>query len=152
MFGRLLIRLVFLQCIMELREARSREEFDRPLSAVQDPLVLRLIRGAHLGILVFVLTGWIIPFRVMLKVHLVLVALLIVQWLLMDGICLLTLLEQRLRKGEIRSDAMRGQFIKSLLGKFFDPLPPDRTIKLWLYVLIWSAWGLSALHLIAFVN
>ena len=97
------------------------------------------------------MTLWAMPklcwFKLIWQIHLVAVPVTILQWQLNGGTCVLTNLEHCLRGGKQDREQQQGQFIKSLLGRFCDPLPADGTIQLWIYGIMVAVWAISAVRL-----
>jgi|GEM_PF-1244624 len=108
---------------------------------------LTAIRVIHLGILLFIVCAWAFPFKLIWQIHLIAVPVTILQWQLNGGTCVLTNLENCLRGEEQDREKQQGQFIKSLLGRFCNPLPADRTIQCWIYGIMAAVWATSAVRL-----
>ena len=97
----------------------------------------------HLVVVVFVVFGWVLPFKSSLIVHLWVVPLMIVQWLLNDGTCVLTNIENIITGEQKARSEQQGQFIKRLLSFCYDPIPEHKSIKIGLYILLAFSWSLS---------
>ena len=102
-------------------------------------MAVTFVKWLHLTILIFVFAGAFLPQKFLLG-YLIFLPLVVVQWWLNRGTCILTNLENWLEGNQKRRSDQQGQFIKTILGKFFDPLPEDKTIKLGLYVILISMW------------
>ncbi|WP_413165186.1 DUF2784 family protein [Capilliphycus salinus ALCB114379] len=100
--------------------------------------------------LFFVLFGWIIPSQFWRIIHLIFVPVMIIQWQFNQGTCLLTNLENKLRGETSQKQQQQGQFIKSIVGKCFNPLPSDDTLKKGVYGIIFTSWLSSATALFLF--
>jgi len=109
-------------------------------------ILIQIIKRVHLAVLLFVLLGWTLPWKAALLAHIITIPLVVLQWRFNNGTCLLTNLENFVRGGAPPKSTQQGQFIKSLLKFFCDPLPPDHKIKIGLYAVIWSAWSVSVLR------
>ena len=116
------------------------------MKAISNSLVA-IIKISHLAILIFVVFGWLIANPTVLTTHLIFLPIMIVQWQFNQGTCILTNLENYV-KGEVAEKTeQQGQFIKTILGKFFNPLPTDATLKKVVYGIVFLSWLLSASHL-----
>ena len=113
-------------------------------------ILISLTKCLHFSILFFVVFGWMIPGQFWKIIHLIFVPAMVVQWQFNRGTCLLTNIENVLRGETAEKQRQQGQFIKSLLGKCFDPLPSDRTLKIAVYGIVIAAWLLSAAGLYFF--
>jgi len=93
----------------------------------------------------------------MLKIHLIFIPLVILQWKLNKGTCILTNMEHALKgedseqssSGEER-DAQQGRFIKSILGKCFNPLPSDKNIQIGIYLVMLTSAAISLIRICYF--
>ncbi|MGQ4649400.1 DUF2784 family protein [Lyngbya aestuarii] len=113
-------------------------------------LMITVLKAVHLAVLLFVIFGWILPIKLLLLLHIVFVPLMILQWQFNQGTCFLTNIENQLRGEGKEKQQQQGQFIKSLLGKCFNPLPSDSTIKLLIYGIIGLSWGISLIRVFLF--
>ena len=109
-------------------------------------MAIRLIKWVHLAVLVFVLFGWALPGPTVWLVHGIFVPIMIVQWWVNDGTCILTNLENWVAGKKKEKDEEQGQFVKGLLSKCFDPLPSDEKIKVGLYGVLIISCSLSWLR------
>jgi hypothetical protein len=116
------------------------------LSPVRSALI-KALRFTHLLVLVFMLTGWLLPWKSAWFAHVATIPAMMLQWRFNRGTCLLTNLENFIRGNQVARDAQQGQFIKGLLGKCCNPIPPDHKIKFWLYTILWSVFSLSLLRI-----
>lgn len=107
-------------------------------------LLITVLKLIHLFVLLFVIFGWILPSYSLLLIHLVFIPVMIGQWQLNQGTCILTNIENYLRGNQQVKNQQQGQFIKGILGKVFNPLPTDATIKKIVYVVIAISWLVSA--------
>ena len=99
--------------------------------------------------LLFMVFGWLLPGKDVLKVHIAFVPLVIIQWQLNNGTCLLTNAENLLSREKRDRNQQQGQFIKGVLGRFMKELPTDSQIKILVYALILGAAGFSTFRLLA---
>lgn len=106
------------------------------------------LRFLHLAILLFVLLGWLAPWRNILLLHAAFVPLMILHWKTNNDTCCLTSVEQQLRGSHRENTA--GSFIKSILLVFFVSLPPDSVIQRYLYLTLFTTWGVGVLRLLDF--
>ena len=77
---------------------------------------------------------------------LVLIPLMVLQWQLNKGTCLLTNLENFLLDEKVERSEQQGQFIKGLLAKFCKEIPSDTWIKFGLYGIVLLSWTTSWLR------
>ena len=110
-------------------------------------LLIGIIKISHLAILFFVVLGWLISNPTLLIIHLIFLPIMIVQWQFNQGTCILTNLENYIKGETPEKTEQQGQFIKNILGKCFNPLPTDATLKKIVYGIIVLSWLLSASHL-----
>ena len=107
-------------------------------------LVIKLLQLFHLLIVLFVVFGSLAPDPLTLKIHLAVIPLLMVQWFLNDGTCYLTNLENMIRGTSIeKKSQQQGQFIKKILGLFFQTMPTDSQVKIGLYAILVISWSIS---------
>ena len=103
-------------------------------------MIVWLLRALHIFILLFVLFGWAFPSLVVLWAHLVFVPIMIVQWKVNSGNCLLTDLENYLLKNKPKPVHTEEGFVKKILKIFFKKLPSDKAIEIGIYVVTVLAW------------
>jgi len=106
-------------------------------------ILLFIIRTAHFLALLFIVFGWLSWSKTFLLMHIIFVPIVIVQWVLNDGTCFLTNLENFILAKEINPKEEQGQFIKLLLSRCFNPLPSDQKIKFTIYAVMWTSCGIS---------
>lgn len=88
----------------------------------------------HLAILVFIVFGWISSNQFFLIIHIISVPLVILQWKLNKGNCLLTDFEASLkRKKYIEITNSEVGFVKNILKLFLKDLPSDKQIMFLMY-------------------
>ncbi|MGB3401623.1 MAG: DUF2784 family protein [Microcoleaceae cyanobacterium] len=109
-------------------------------------ILVQTLKLLHLSILIFVILGGFSPNLFLCKIHLILIPLMILQWQLNQGTCILTNIENALEDTSPEKQQQQGQFIKSLLSRCFNPLPSDQTIKIGIYSIILMAWSISAIR------
>ena len=105
-----------------------------------------IIRFIHLFSLLFVIFAWLLPYRLATIIHLFFVPLMIVQWKLNQNRCLLTDLENYLDNTSVQQEP--GGFIKSILKKFYDPLPSEQKIKITIYTALLISYLISLLRVL----
>jgi len=108
------------------------------------PLILKF---SHLFILLFAVFGWMLSARIELLIHLIFIPAMILQWQFNEGTCWLTNWENKLQNRAEDKRQQQGQFIKTILSQFLDPLPSDRQIKFGIYSILAVSWLLSTLKL-----
>lgn len=103
----------------------------------------------HVGLVVYVLAGWLVPVREALLVHIAFVPALILTWLLNRGSCPLNNLESRLVRGVWRDPDNReeGGFLLVLVESYLGLHPSARQMDMVTYALMAVAWALSFVHL-----
>lgn len=109
--------------------------------------LVAVIKISHLTILLFVVLGWLINNSILLIIHLIFLPIMIIQWQLNQGTCILTNLENFFQGAVAEKTEQQGQFIKTILGEYIEPLPTDATLKKIVYGIIFLSWLLSASHL-----
>jgi hypothetical protein len=114
--------------------------------------LIGILKAVHFVVLIFVVMGWIFPYSIVWLAHFIFVPLMILQWQFNQGSCLLTNIEYYLRGDHPDKQRQQGQFIKSLISRCFDPLPPDALIKYWIYLIVGICWGLSGMRLLMVEN
>ena len=110
-------------------------------------ILARLVRLTHHLVYFFVLIGCFLPWRDALVVHAIFVPLMMIGWKVNNDTCFLTNLEHWLRGTSADHRAQEGEFIKSILARFIDPLPPDELIERWIYIITCCLWGVTLFRL-----
>ena len=87
------------------------------------------VRWVHLVLLVFNITACLLPYRLAWLIHVWMIPLLILQWKLNKNTCVLTNLENILLGVPAYGEEGEGQFIRSVLAQFCDPLPSNQAIE-----------------------
>ncbi|MGB3533189.1 MAG: DUF2784 family protein [Microcoleaceae cyanobacterium] len=113
-------------------------------------ILINILKSLHLSFLIFVILGQFSPYLLLCKLHLIVIPLMILQWQLNQGTCILTNIENALQQNSSEKQQQQGQFIKSLLSRCFNPLPSDKMIKISIYSIIMIAWSISAIRV--FIN
>ena len=90
--------------------------------------------------------GWAIPHRRVLKIYLYFVPIMIIQWWINSGTCVLTNIEYALKGIEAPKSEQQGAFIKKILGVIFDTIPSDQAIQIGLYILLGIFWTGAWFH------
>jgi hypothetical protein len=109
-------------------------------------ILVQILKVLHLSLLIFVILGGFSPKLLLCKIHLILIPLMILQWQLNQGTCILTNIENALQDVSSNKKQQQGQFIKRLLSRCFNPLLSDKSIKIGVYSTITVAWSISALR------
>jgi hypothetical protein len=94
-------------------------------------------------VLVYILIGWVLPERFLLP-YLVFVPLMIMQWMVNDGTCVLTNLENYLLGKERVKNQQQGQFLKGLVKGVCGREPSDRQLFWAVYLLLAVFWVVAA--------
>lgn len=115
-----------------------------------------VVWAIHMGVVALVVTSWMWPARPVWWTMIALAPIMHVQWRLNDGVCVLTLLEDRLRGraagASIDATATatkRETFVGRLLEPFTGELSPAAVDRL-CYGLLWVSFAACALRLLAF--
>lgn len=122
-------------------------------------IAAQLVHTVHWIFLLFVLTGWLLPWPAALIAHLIIVPGLIVHWRTNENRCILTELEERF-KGEPsplkkssevahQEAAEEGQFLKAAWAKVYGKKPTDELMSRITYGTMIIVWLLSLLRLLA---
>jgi hypothetical protein len=103
----------------------------------------------HMGIMLFILLGWMFPVDSLLMVHLALVPSLLVIWYVNGCSCPLNNIESYLLKGMWRDPDNReeGSFLVVVVERYLGIQPAQRQMDLLTYLIMALAWVFSALHL-----
>ncbi|NEO58754.1 MAG: DUF2784 family protein [Okeania sp. SIO3B5] len=103
-------------------------------------LIVFLLKILHTSVLIFTLTGWLLPNKLLL-IYLVWIPLMVIQWQLNQGTCILTNLENYL-VGETnkQKSEQQGQFVKSLFLNLCGFVPADNFLKYLIDCTIFSCW------------
>lgn len=133
-------------------------------------MIVRFVQAIHILVLVFVLSGWLLPFPPWLWAHVFFIPLLILHWRTNQNQCFLTQLEARLKEDSEsmmsfegaspaglsmpmrRPQVEEGHFIKSLWKKVFGRVPSDQALEAIIYGLMAICWTLGVVHLIQVIN
>jgi hypothetical protein len=109
-------------------------------------ILVQILKLLHLSLLIFVILGGFSPQLLLCKIHLILIPLMILQWQLNQGTCILTNIENALQDVSPDKKQQQGQFIKRLLSRCFNSIPSDQSIKIGIYSTIAVAWSISAIR------
>lgn len=127
-------------------------ESSRPrvlVSGAPARLLSTACHSLHLGFVVFVLVGWLVPVTSILQLHIAFVPLLVVTWALNENSCPLNNIETWLTKGAWRDDTNReeGSFLVVAVETYLKLHPTQRQMDMITYALMAVAWTLSLVHL-----
>lgn len=102
-----------------------------------------------MGLVIFVLTAWLLPVTAILQAHIAFVPLLVVTWALNGNSCPLNNIETWLTKGTWRDDMNReeGSFLVVAVETYLKLHPTQRQMDMITYALMAVAWSLSLAHL-----
>ncbi len=105
--------------------------------------------GLHLAVGVYILGGWAIPNAAVLTVYDVFVPLVMLQWVLNQGSCVLNYFESRLRYGSWHCEANpeEGGFVRMLSIWWFGYCPSKLTANAASYAAASVVWLLGLAHL-----
>jgi hypothetical protein len=104
------------------------------------------LKALHLAILLFSLSGWLLPAN-LLWIYVLWIPAMVVQWQLNQGTCLLTNLENFLVPAARKEKPQQqGQLIKSLFLLCCDCVPGDRALKYLVYVTLGACWSIGCLR------
>jgi len=103
----------------------------------------------HLGIMLFIMLGWVVPLDGALLAHLVLVPMILSLWYLNDCSCPLNNIESYLLKGLWRDPDNReeGSFVVVVVEQYLGMQPTQRAMDTITYAIMGLAWMLSGVHL-----
>ncbi|NES76889.1 MULTISPECIES: hypothetical protein [unclassified Okeania] len=106
-------------------------------------LIVFLLKILHTSVLIFTLTGWLLPNKLLL-IYLVWIPLMVIQWQLNQETCILTNQENYLL-GETnkQKSEQQGQFVKSLFLNLCGFVPADNFLKYLIYFTIFSCWSIG---------
>jgi hypothetical protein len=112
-------------------------------------IAAQLVHTVHWIFLLFVLTGWLLPWPAALAAHLLMIPGLILHWRTNNNRCVLTEIEERLRpKVDRESVVEEGQFIKGAWAKAYGQEPTDELLSRVIYGTMVFVWLLSLAHLL----
>lgn len=113
--------------------------------------LVRLLQVAHFVIVLFVVFGWLITNPIVLVVHLVLMPLMILQWRLNGGRCLLTDWEGALLASEnpLESKDETEGFVKRMIQLICRYSPTENQVEILTYGVMALSATLSALRLLS---
>ena len=102
----------------------------------------------HLGLMFFILLGWVVPHSGTLVTHLVFVPLVIISWMFNANSCPLNNIETWLTKGTWRDPDHReqGSFLVVVVETYLGLHPTQRQMDMITYGLMALAWLLSLAH------
>jgi len=109
-------------------------------------LTANLLHFLHMGILLFIVGAPYCSWPTLLRIHLVAIPLIFLQWKLNSGRCVLTQWEHLLRRPkDLNEPSDEDGFVKSILSRFFKELPSDTTIRRGIYTVTWGSWAVTLL-------
>jgi len=102
-----------------------------------------------MGVMLFILLGWVVPVDSVLMIHLALVPSLLLIWYVNGCSCPLNNIESFLLKGMWRDPDNReeGSFLVVVVEQYLGMQPTQRQMDLLTYLIMALAWVFSALHL-----
>lgn len=108
-----------------------------------------LCHALHVALVFFGLLGWLIPSAPWLIAHIVFIPGLILIWALNQGVCPLNNIESRLTTGRWRNpaNAEEGSFIVTIVERYLNLHPTQKTMDRITYALMAAAWLFSCVHL-----
>ena len=113
-------------------------------------LAADFIRYIHIGLFLFLISGWSCPSPSVLKTHALLIPLLIVHWRTNNNTCFLTNLEHWVRGGKTSHEEQRGSFVKSIVENTCGISPSDSVLEACIYLTMISLMTISFWRLGAF--
>lgn len=112
------------------------------MSVLLKTLPIFTVRSLHHGILLFVVFGWLFPQHEILIAHMLAIPLVILQWKLNQGHCVLTVLENRLLAKSEQKESEG--FVKNLLSRAFHIELTDEQLMQLMYVVMGVSFFISA--------
>lgn len=110
---------------------------------IDKKLIIVLLKILHIAVLIFTLIGWLLPDQ-WLWVYLIWIPLMVIQWQLNQGTCILTNLENYLvGESDRPKSQQQGQFVKSLFLNLCGFVPTDRVLKNLIYFTIFCCWDIA---------
>lgn len=103
----------------------------------------------HLGVMVYIVLGWVVPVHAALLFYLAFLPLVVVQWWSNKNSCLLNNVEALIRTGRWRDPTNReeGAWLLTLAQSLGIPLTATQ-VDILTYGIIALLWALAALHLL----
>lgn len=112
-------------------------------------LIVRLIHFLHWAVIIFVVFGWLIPLESTRWMHIFTIPTLVIHWQTNKGRCVLTQIEDRLKRPEDLSAAEEEEsFIKKAFRKYLGIKLNERSLKFLIYTAMGLAWSASILQII----
>lgn len=106
-------------------------------------LMAKIVKTLHFLILFFVLLGWLSPWQNVLLVYLVFLPLMVLQWLLNKGSCVLTNLENWILGKTPDRDVQAGAFLHFAFQKICRFSINDKQMFYLTYALLAFFWGVG---------
>lgn len=107
----------------------------------QKLLIVRLIHFLHWAIIAFVVLGWLIPFESILWIHIFVIPALVIHWQTNKGRCVLTQIEDRLKRPEDLTAAEEEEsFIRKAFRNYLGIKLTDQSLKVLIYTAMGLAW------------
>ena len=114
-------------------------------------LLARLIAATHAAIVAYFMVAWALPWRGALWSVVIGVPLLQLGWWLLDGVCLLTIFERRLRRDPHAPRSAdpedRPNFVAAVVSKLVGRPVPERWTDIASYCVAWGGWTVAAARL-----
>lgn len=111
----------------------------------------RLVWALHLGVTLFVLTGWLLPWSWALWTAVILYPVVQLNWLVFGNRCALTVVEERLRRGTGTDDDDGAElhFVVGLLTRLLGRPVPRFYGDLVSYGVLWGGFTVASARLLA---
>jgi len=108
-----------------------------------------LCHGLHMALVFYGLFGWVIPSVPWLIAHLIFIPVLVVVWVLNNGVCPLNNLETLLTTGRWHDtdNDEHGSFLLTIVERYLGLTPTQGLMDRVTYGLMAFVWALSWLHL-----
>src|SRR5687767_172635 len=123
-------------------------DFQEPAGPRNDTLGLSLFIF-HLGVGLYILTGWAFADETMLGIYLVVLPAVVTQWIFNRGSCVINNFESWLRTGQWRSQCNpeEGRFLQMLIYWVVGVRPNNARTNALSYGVMGILWGLGVAHL-----
>ncbi len=109
------------------------------MASTMKNVLIWLVRKLHFLILIYVLVGWALPQK-LLFAYLLFIPVMILQWLVNDGTCILTNIENYVRQKPAAKKVQQGQFLRGVVKKLIGVSPTDKALFWSIYALLGLFW------------
>ena len=110
-------------------------------------IAAKFIRSSHLVIMIFIIIGWALPWRICWWIHVILTPLTRLHWRFNERKCIFTKWENRILGVELQDDHEEGWFVKEMTEALTGWRPPTELTRRAMSFWMWTATLISAIRL-----